>query len=168
MLSKVLQSETWRLSAGVHHCFKRRSTRGKETCYEIMMLMMMMIMTIIIQRNKIIHECLSMSSAALTYGIIIWKPVYKRLWLLCVRIFDRLLWFSSVSYLRIRKSVKGKWRYKTFQDHALRCCYYWTLGTKRKGAWMAFSSINRSIGQKPERENTHTHTHTHNVVISWN
>jgi len=32
IISKVLQSETWSLSAGVHHWFKRRSTRGKETC----------------------------------------------------------------------------------------------------------------------------------------
>jgi len=31
IISKVLQSETWGLSRGVHHWFKR-STRGNETC----------------------------------------------------------------------------------------------------------------------------------------
>jgi hypothetical protein len=29
---KVLQYGTWRMSGGMHHWFKRRSTRGKETC----------------------------------------------------------------------------------------------------------------------------------------
>jgi len=47
-IRKLLQSEIWRLSGGVHHWFKGRNTRGKETYDDVMTTTTMMIIMIII------------------------------------------------------------------------------------------------------------------------
>jgi hypothetical protein len=89
VIRKVLQSETWSLSGGVHHWLKSSSTRQKKT-FDEMMMIMMIIMIIII--TKIITY----------FRVAIWCNEYDCVEAVLITLFNK--WYhlpESFKYCRI-------------------------------------------------------------------